>query len=74
MKLSLILLLSCFILGQNVISTEAQAKNHTVFWGVRSFRDVHLHREVVFKPSSWFRKVTGDYTWEQKVGVAAKKK
>jgi len=41
--------------------------SHSVTWGVRSYRDSHLRREIITEKSRFLRVVTKDYVFDQKV-------
>ncbi|XP_016940882.1 probable salivary secreted peptide isoform X2 [Drosophila suzukii] len=40
--------------------------SHSVTWGVRSYRDSHLRREIITEKSRFLRVVTKDYVFDQK--------
>ncbi|XP_037712752.1 probable salivary secreted peptide [Drosophila subpulchrella] len=40
--------------------------SHSVTWGVRSYKDSHLRREIITEKSRFLRVVTKDYVFNQK--------
>ncbi|KAH8348313.1 hypothetical protein KR084_006388 [Drosophila pseudotakahashii] len=63
MKIYVILL----VISLSALSEAAgRGPSHSVTWGVRSFRDMHLRREIITEKSSFLRVVTRDYVFSQK--------
>ncbi|XP_034121122.1 probable salivary secreted peptide isoform X1 [Drosophila guanche] len=49
---------------------SGRGPSHSVTWGSRSFRDMHLRREIVTQKSSLWRVVTRDYVFNQNQKLA----
>ncbi|EDX07727.1 probable salivary secreted peptide [Drosophila simulans] len=63
MKISVILLvisLSAFV------AASGRGRSHSITWGARSYRDMHLRREIITEKSKFLRVVTRDYVFDQK--------
>ncbi|KAH8254670.1 hypothetical protein KR032_011567 [Drosophila birchii] len=44
---------------------SGRGRSHSVTWGARSYRDMHLRREIVTEKSKFLRVVTRDWTFKQ---------
>ncbi|XP_017014443.2 probable salivary secreted peptide [Drosophila takahashii] len=63
MKIYVILL----VISLSALSEAAgRGPSHSVTWGVRSYRDTHLRREIITEKSRFLRVVTRDYVFNQK--------
>ncbi|EDW91585.2 probable salivary secreted peptide [Drosophila yakuba] len=63
MKISAILL----VISLAALSEAAgRGRSHSITWGARSYRDMHLRREIITEKSKFLRVVTRDYVFEQK--------
>ncbi|XP_041563490.1 probable salivary secreted peptide [Drosophila elegans] len=63
MKICVILL----VISLSALSDAAgRGRSHSVTWGVRTYRDMHLRREIITEKSKFLRVVTRDYVFNQK--------
>ncbi|XP_017077181.1 probable salivary secreted peptide [Drosophila eugracilis] len=62
MKIAVILL----VIALSALSEAAgRGPSHSVTWGARTYRDMHLRREIITEKSKFLRVVTRDYVFNQ---------
>ncbi|KAH8292944.1 hypothetical protein KR018_001502 [Drosophila ironensis] len=62
MKIYVILTLISFAA---LARASGRGPSHSVTWGARTFRDMHIRREIITEKSKFLRVVTRDYVFTQ---------
>jgi len=51
-------------------AASGRGRSHSITWGARTYRDMHLHREIITEKSKFLRVVTREFVFDQKVGYS----
>lgn len=50
------------------VKADGRGPSHSVTWGARAFRDMHVRREIITEKSKFLRVTTRDFVFSQNVG------